>query len=185
MNRHIINTIFSLAVGAGLASAAEDTNVNGTLNWSSFEPIAQKNIFDPTRSGGVRPANRRRAPVVRSFTFHGTVDDVAFFTGEGAPSKGYVKAGDSIDGFKIMQINVNSNYVKLADPDGKILVLNEDQSMRREENGPWTESDQPAPDVTAPAETSSEEPAAASSPEPAGVSDILARLRARHKQEEQ
>jgi hypothetical protein len=181
MNRNILNAVLLLTMGAGLAATAQETNSGAATDWSSFESIAQKNIFDPARSG--RAGNRRiRRAAVRSFTFHGTIDDTAWFTGEGAPREGYVKVGKLINGFKVMQITLHS--VKLADPGGNILVLKEDESMRRTEDGPWAKSDQPEPAGVATSETQAGESTASSSPAPAGVSDIIARLRARHKQEE-
>jgi hypothetical protein len=185
MNRNFISAILLLVLGAGLAARAQETNSGGIPDWSAFESIAQKNIFDPTRSGPVRAGARRREPVIRAFTFCGSDGYVAFFTGEGTPRKGYVKVGDLINGFKVRQITLH--FVKLAEPGGNIVELKEDNSMRREEDGPWTKSDEPGPAVAAAPETPTGDSAESSNPSPpsAGESDILARLRARHKQEEQ
>lgn len=194
MTRRILNSILILTFSAALAGAAEETNAPASLDWSSFESIAQKNIFDPSRSGRSGRSSRPKPAVVRVFTFHGIVDDIAFFTGDGTPGKGYVKVGDTINGFKVMKISGPTHYtdtpqITLTDPSGAIVVLNEDQSMRREEEGPWEKSDQPAPVSTAGAVTDTSSPSdqstAPAAPESAGASDILARLRARKKQQEQ
>jgi len=183
MNRNILIAIVLLSMGAGLAASAQATNAGAALDWNSFQAIAQKNIFDPTRSGRVsRTSIRPRAVAVRTFTFRGTIDDTALFTGEGTPRKGYVKQGDLINGFKVMQITLH--YVKLAEPNGNILVLKTDDTMRREEDGPWSKSDQPAPAGIVTTETKADEATASSSPGPAGESDILRKLRLKREQEE-
>ncbi len=182
MNRNILAAVLLLLPGAGPAAAAQETNAGAASDWSVFESIAQKNIFDPTRSGRAGGRSRPRAAVVRTFTFRGSDGYVAFFTGEGTPGKGYVKIGDLINGFKVRQITLH--FVKLAEPNGNIVELKEDNTMRREEDGPWTKSDQPAPPAIAATETKADESTASSSPASAGGSDVLARLRARHKQEE-
>ena len=189
MNRNILNAVLLLSMGAGLSAVAQETNADGVLDWSSFKSIAQKNIFDPTRSGGrgtIRIA-RPRPAVVRTFTFHGTMDQVACFTGDGVPSSGYVSVGDTINGFKVMKIPVE--YVELptvvlTDPNGSIVVLKEDESMRREEDGPWNKSDQPAPMVIENPETRVDESDSTSSPAPADESEILKRLRLKREQED-
>ncbi len=183
MNRNILIAFLLPALGAGLSAAIPETSAGAATDWSSFQSIAQKNIFDPTRSGTRRTGSVKRAVLVRTFTYRGTVDDVAFFTGEGAPRKGYVKEGDLINGFKVRQISLH--YVKLAEPNGNILSLKTDDTMRREEDGPWTKSDQPAPAPVAGSETKTDgsAPSASAAPAGAGLSDVLERLRKRHKQE--
>ena len=194
MTRRILNAILLMSMGAALAASAQETNSAESLDWKSFESIAQKNIFDPSRSGRSRSGPKPKPAVVRAFTFHGIVDDIAFITGDGAPEKGYVKVGDTINGYKVMKIASPANYsesptITLTDPSGAIVVLNVDQSMRREEDGPWEKSDQPAPvsssSTIASAGPSSDQSTAPAAPEPAGASDILAKLRARKKQQEQ
>jgi hypothetical protein len=182
MNRNILAAVLLLSLGAGPAATAQETNAGAAPDWSSFESIAQKNIFDPTRSGRAGGGNKPRAALVRTFTFRGSDGYAAFFTGEGTPRKGYVKVGDSINGFKVVQITLH--FVKLTEPNGNIVELKEDNTMRREEDGPWTKSDQPAPPAIAATETKADESTASSSPASAGENDVLARLRARHKQEE-
>jgi hypothetical protein len=187
MNRNFLAAILLLSLGAGLAASAQETNAGAALDWSSFESIAQKNIFDPTRSGrGGR--SKLRAAAVRTFTFCGTIEEVAIFKGDGVPAKGGdMKVGDTINGFKVMQIPMRYNespIVKLTDPGGAIVVLQEGESMRREEDGPWTKTDQPPPAAVAAPEAEVDESTASSSPASAGENDVLAKLRARHKQEE-
>jgi hypothetical protein len=183
MNRNIVITILLLSLGAGRAAFAQETNAGAAPARISLQTIMQKNIFDPTRSGGrVRGGSARRAVVVRTFSYHGTMDDVACFTGEGTPSKGWSKEGDLINGFKIMKITLD--FVILADPDGKLVQLAADDSMRRDEDGPWYKSDQPAPLVIASSEAKTDESPESSSPGPADESDILKKLRLKREQED-
>jgi hypothetical protein len=180
MNRGILIFLLLLSSGAGRAAGAQDTNSAAAPARISLQTLMQKNIFDPTRSG--RSRGRSRAAAVRSFAFRGSDGYVAFFTGEGTPARGYVKVGDLINGFKVRQITLH--FVKLAEPNGTIVELTEDNTMRREEDGPWTKSDQPPAAAAASPETQADESTAAASPASAGVSDILAKLRLKREQEE-
>jgi hypothetical protein len=186
MNRNIFIAIVWLALGAGLKASAQQTNAGAALDWSSFQSISQKNIFDPTRGGTRRITAAKRAALVRTFTFRGTIDDAALFTGEGTPQKGYVMAGDLINGYKVMQVTLDD--VKLAEPGGNIVLLKTDDTMRREDDGPWAKSDQAAP-APAPAVGAGiqmdESPASSgpASPPSTAINDVLEKLRQRHKQE--
>jgi hypothetical protein len=188
MNRNILTAILLLSMGAGWKAAAQEARAGAPPDWNSFQSIAQKNIFDPTRSGGVRASGRARpAAVVQTFTFQGTMDQVALFKGYGAPKSGYLGVGGLINGFKVMKIPgqyTDSPTVTLTDPGGTIVVLKMDESMRREEDGPWKKSDASAPASTAATETKTDEATASSSPAPASESDILKRLRLKREQEE-
>jgi hypothetical protein len=187
MKRIIHIAVLLLFMGASQVNFAQETNSDAAPAPArvSLLSLAQKNIFDPTRTGRVRP-NRPgpRPPVVRryAFTFSGVVDDAALFTGEGA-GKGYLKAGKTINGFKVMQVNLDS--VKLIEPNGKIVVLNTDDTMRREGDGPWLKSDEPVSEVMAIQETKPGD--AVASPIPAAAAaenDVLKRLRLKREQED-
>jgi len=188
MKPDVIMMILALALGAGQAALGQETNASAAPARISLQTVMQKNIFDPTRSGGrVRGGPARRAAIVRSFTFRGTIGDgdVALFTGDGA-AKGYLRVGKMINGFKVMKIPVSYTdpVVILTDPSGTIVKLKEGESMRREEDGPWTKSDRSAPAVVASAEPKGEEASATPSAGPAGESDILRKLRLKREQED-
>src|SRR5271154_6903418 len=115
MNRNIFMVVLLLSLGTGRAAFAQETNAGATPAQISLQTLMQKNIFDPTRSGGrVRTGVVRKAVLVRTFTYNGTIDDTAWFRGEGAPGKGWLKEGDLINGFKILKITLES--VTLAEP---------------------------------------------------------------------
>ncbi len=189
-----------LLLGSGGAARAQETNSPPTLDWSYFEPITKKNIFDPSRSrrSSRDGLERVHVPVIRTFTYRGTMDDRAIFTGEGVPSDGCAKVGDLINGFKVMQVTID--FVKLAEPNGDLFVLQTDDSMRREDEGPWGKSDQPPPAPTfvvgGIARNSDSGPGGSPGvsetntvPEPAGLhgaereAEILRRLRMKREQE--
>jgi hypothetical protein len=189
-----------LLLGADEAARAQETNSSPTLDWSYFEPITKKNIFDPSRSrrGSRDVAERIHIPVIRTFTYRGTMDDRAIFTGEGVPLDGCAKVGDLINGFKVMQVTID--FVKLAEPNGDLLVLQTDDSMRREDEAPWAKSDQPPPppSLVAGGIASNSDSAPGGNPgvsdtntvaEPAGLhgadreAEILRRLRMKREQE--
>jgi hypothetical protein len=188
MNRNTAIAILSLAFGTGWTGWAQEPDSTPVLNWSAFEAIAQKNIFDPSRSGRSSSGRSRpREVVILRFTYRGTMDDAAIFTGEGSPSRGYVKTGGMINGFKVMKIT--TDYVELAEPNGNLVKLNTDDSMQREDEGPWARTDQPAPLVITPSASASGDATAigsSSSPSagPANESDILKKLRLKREQEE-
>jgi hypothetical protein len=186
MKQIILIALLLPALGTGRVAVAQETNAGAAPAMVSLQSLVQKNIFDPTRSGRVRYGSRPRSVVIRTFVFRGTFDnDVAIFAGDGA-GKGLLKQGDSINGFKVMKIpeSYDDATVVLTDPSGKIEVLKDGESMRREDDGPWRKSDQPAPVTIATSETKADEPPAASSPGPAGESDILKKLRLKREQED-
>jgi hypothetical protein len=182
MKSHILIAFLSMALGAGVEVRAQESKGGGALNWTAFESITSKNIFDTTRNGTASYAAKPKTVVVRTFTFRGTIDVVALFTGDGAPKDGYVKVGDLVNGFKVMQITLH--YVKLAQPNGDIVVLKEDDSMRREDEGAWSKSDQPPPVVITGPEIRADDSAGTPAPAPKGESDILKRLRLKREQED-
>jgi len=173
---------------SSFADAPVDSNPMVVTPWSDFELITHKNIFDPTRTGSYHVSRGPKPVVVHSFTLCGLEDDyTAVFKGEGTSEKGYFRVGESIDGFMIRQINLNTG-VKLTDPSGNIQELKMDESMRRVENGPWTKSDEPAPEspssAAATSTTESSGSVSSVSATPAGpASDILAILKKRKEEE--
>ncbi|HZM04340.1 MAG TPA: hypothetical protein VFC44_15165, partial [Candidatus Saccharimonadales bacterium] len=65
-----------LLLDIGAVASAEETNSNPALSWTNFQTLAEKNIFDPSRTGRIRFNNlARRPPPVLFFTFGGTIED--------------------------------------------------------------------------------------------------------------
>lgn len=166
MNRNIFIFALSLGLAAGTA-LAEETDLAPSMDWGAFQGLAKKNIFDPNRAGPASYASKPRPKVIRTFTFHGTIDtDAALFTGEGVvDGKGYFRRGETLNGFKVMKIPLNYTdpTVILTDPSGEIVVLKQGESMRREDEGPWSKTDQIQPSM---ADTAAPSPSAATTPFP-------------------
>lgn len=186
MNRILAITILLLSV----AARAQETNsdVPPAAALASLESLASNNIFDPNRSGESNYTIRPRPRIIRTFTFCGTVDDVALFTGEGV-GKGIVKRGETLNGFKVMKVPLSFSdpVVILTDPTGAIVSLKKGESMRREEDGPWTKTDEPPPESPVAAATTSTTTEAPAEPHLTGAArenDILRRLRLKREQEE-
>jgi hypothetical protein len=81
-------------------------------------------------------------------------------------------------------VSYEDPVVVLTDPGGAIVVLKEGESMRREEDGPWAKSDQPAPVSIAGTEPNASDAPPTSSPASGAASDILTKLRLKREQEE-
>jgi hypothetical protein len=174
-----------LLAASSLAAPGQETNGAEKLDFDSFKIISQKNIFNPTRTGGRAP--RRVVPqrLVERVSLVGTSvdpgDEAAFFTGTGVPDRP-LKVGDSVKELKIVQITEDG--VRLTGPTNKTFVLDFEtrRSLRREENGPWqgsADQSDPAPVVR----SNSDEPAKSATPSGSGDNDVMEKLRKRRMEE--
>jgi len=129
---------------AGLA--IDSTNGSGgapsRTDYVSFRIIAERNIFDPNRSGrSGRSYTRepeRRAPVNR-FALLGTMSyekgRFAFFDGSDSAYRKVLKPMDSIAGFRIVE--VAPTCVKLETTNGQVLELCVGMQMKKREEEDW------------------------------------------------
>jgi hypothetical protein len=156
---------------------------------ASFRIIAERNVFNASRSGGsVRLASRRPASV-ESFTLVGTMayakGAFAFFEGSSSEFTKVVKAAGIIAGHKLSDIFAGS--VKL-EADGKSVDLPIGSQMRREDAGVWlvvagVNGGGSASGRSTTTEPSGEAPAAAAPATTAAQSEILKRLMERRAKE--
>jgi hypothetical protein len=109
--------------------------------WAAFRMIAQRNIFDPNRSGPSVPARPREvAPPARVETFAlvGTMvyekGRFAFFDGSSSEYRRAAHKGETIAGFTVEEITPQG--VKLVNGD-KVLNLALREEVRREDEGEW------------------------------------------------
>lgn len=134
--------------GLWTSSAAQNTNgAPGRPDYSNFEIIPKKNIFNPRRSPAYVP--RERTPTVyrktpESFALVGVMSygkgPMAFFDGTRSDYKKVLKPNDSIGGFKVTAIDDSS--VKLASSTNEIEVQ-VGMQLAREEGGDWKLSVRP------------------------------------------
>jgi hypothetical protein len=139
------DVLLALLVSVAPLAAVGDGANSGRPDISAFHIITDRNIFDPTRRDGSHPSRgpTKKAAKLEIFTFCGSALDgakgAAFFDGSGAPGS-WLNVGDTINGYKILEIGITS--VKLVGTNGVPVILNRDMHMRREEGGPWEASAQ-------------------------------------------
>lgn len=130
------------------AVAGSRTNLSNRLDYSSFKLIADRNIFNSTRSGkSARSGGESAKPAkVDSFTLVGTMayekGRFAFFDGSGSEFRKVVKPDGAIAGYKILDIT--PAHVTLG-RDGKEVELRVGTQMRRQDEGEWQQTSQAAP----------------------------------------
>jgi hypothetical protein len=139
-----------LASVAGFDVTAQSTNstastsarlepATGRLDESAFRIVAERNIFNATRSGaGEVRVPSRRPSTVEYFTLVGTMDyekgTFAFFDGSSSQYTKVIQADSVIAGHKLLDVTANS--VKL-EAEGKEIELPVGSQMRREDEGAW------------------------------------------------
>jgi len=188
-----LRTAAGLAVlGAFLANgrpaAAQTTNAPAVANFSSFQIVVDRNIFNPNRYARTsRGHSRSTSPSAPWFSLVGTLSSrqgmLAFFNGNDADYREVLSPDGVIAGYKVAEITLHG--VKLISTN-KPVVMNVGAQMRQEGKGEWqlaesgdlpatTGSEAPAAD-----ETSVTNPASGSAGEP---NDILKKLMQQREQE--
>src|SRR5437764_14260626 len=118
--------LWTLGFGLSTSPAAQNTNSAGRNDYSNFEIISKKNIFNPRRSPSYRPGpvTTRPSPRTESFALVGIMSygkgPMAFFDGSRSEYKKVLKPNDHIGGFKVTAIEGSS--VKLASSTNEIEV---------------------------------------------------------------
>ena len=139
--RHIILLTW---LAACTLAAAEGTNTSSRTDYVSFRLIAERNIFNPNRSGrSSGQASTRREPERRvksdRFALLGTMSyekgRFAFFDGSSSEFKKVLKPSDLIAGFKV--IEVAPTCVKLETTNGQTLELCVGMQMKKREAEDW------------------------------------------------
>lgn len=119
---------------------------SGRPDYSSFQIINDRNIFNGKRSGqritSTRSSTQQRSVRVESFTLVGTLlseekPPVAFFDGSSSDLRKALKAGGTIGGFTVKEILHAGVRVSQGTNLLDILV---GSGMRREDSGPWKSS---------------------------------------------
>jgi hypothetical protein len=121
-------------VPAGAAAAASPAN--------SFEPfavIAERNIFNPNRTGRTRTTPEEKPPRVDEITLVGTMEyekgRIAFFESTDAAFRKTAKEGDAVADFTVQRIAADGVDLTRGEA---VTALRVAQQLRRPEGGEWT-----------------------------------------------
>jgi hypothetical protein len=139
----ILMTVLLGGVVIAAGVSASETNSAARFDFPSFRIIAERNIFDPNRSGrSGRPVQRtdsERRVASETFALLGTMSyekgRFAFFDGSGSQYRKVLQPADTIAGFKITE--VAPTCVKLETTNGQILELCVGMQMKHREEEGW------------------------------------------------
>jgi hypothetical protein len=178
-----ILAITALVMAGDFTARAQQTNRASQADFSSFQVISERNIFNPNRTARRRRGNRTQ-PAADAFALVGTMSyakgTFAFFDGTSSEYRKVVQNAGTIAGYKVTDITPTA--VKLANGD-KQLVMKVGTQMRREEKGSWqmaATSELPVV-TTENADSAPAEPVASDSSSEGG--DVLKRLMKQREQE--
>jgi len=181
-------TFIGLALMAGFAAAAQETNPVAQTGYAAFRIISERNIFDQYRVAGRHETGWRAATTTEwlgdAFSLVGTMSyakgDFAFFKGTNSEYRRVVRPEGAIAGYKVTEITPQS--VKL-ESGGQTVEMKVGTEMRRNDDGGWqlvAASELPAA-ADGRAVASPTEQARSSSDGQA--SDVLEKLRQQREQE--
>ena len=182
------HTILLTWLAACTLAAAEGTNTSSRTDYVSFRVIAERNIFNPNRSGrSSGQASTRREPERRvksdRFALLGTMSyekgRFAFFDGSSSEFKKVLKPSDIIAGFKV--IDVAPTCVKLETTNGQTLELCVGMQMKKREAEDWELAGKADSADSAGTASSTNAPTASASGSEAD--DVLKRLMQRREQD--
>jgi hypothetical protein len=176
----------ALAMMNGLFAAAQQTNAPAGTNYSSFQIIAERNIFDPNRHPRTSRSNRRTTSrSATTFSLVGTMSYkngmLAFFDGTDSDHRKVLTQNGVIAGYKVVEITLHGVKLESA---GKPVEMKVGAQMRQESKGEW----QLAGPGELPASTAENEVTASNeTPPSAGSSsegnDVLKKLMQQREQE--
>jgi hypothetical protein len=125
---------------SGAQSNSTSTNTGSAFDYSAFQMVAEKNIFNPNRTprSGVPLAQPK---TVESFTLVGTMSYekgiFAFFDGTSSDYKKVLKPNETIAGYKLVAISADSAKLML---NTNVLELAVGAQMKRRDDGIWERS---------------------------------------------
>lgn len=164
-------------------SAARDRR----MDYSAFRVIAERNIFNASRSGGratAPPRETRRPARVDTLVLVGVMSyekgTFAFFDGSSGEFRKATRPGGTVGDFKV--VDIRPERVQLENSTNR-FELRVGARLRREDQGPWqlSESIEPLPGPGAGGASAASAPAEGSN---GGAADeVLRRLLQRREQE--
>jgi hypothetical protein len=130
-----------VVVVSGSSSVAQDPRGQRPFDYSLFQIIAERNIFNASRSGRPQAPTSDEAsarPRVDAFTLVGTLrygkGPFAFFNGTSSDYRKVLRPGETIAGYKVTDIT--SGQVTLGTETNQ-LELKIGMELRREAEGAW------------------------------------------------
>ena len=184
--------VFGALLAIGRPAAAQTTNAPAATNatdYSSFQIVVERNIFDPNRYAHT-PRSRRRSisPSAPWFSLVGTLSSrngmLAFFDGNDSDYRKVLSPDGVIAGYKVVEITLRGARLEAA---GKPVVMKVGAQMRQQGKGEWQLADSGELPATTdgkenPAmdETPAASPASGSASEP---NDVLKKLMQQREQE--
>ena len=129
-----------LVLAAGFFANAQSTDDSNTTDFSSFQVIAQRNIFDPNRYPH-ESRNRPRREGTPTFSLAGTMSYrkgmFAFFDGTSPDYQKTLQEGGTIAGYTVSKITFDGAKLQ---SNGKEIALKVGSAMRQQGDG-WELSD--------------------------------------------
>jgi hypothetical protein len=173
---------------AGFFANAQSTNDSSTTDFSSFQPIVDRNIFNPNRYPRSGRVSRRRDNGAPTFSLAGTMSYrkgmFAFFSGTSSDYQKALQEGGTIAGYTVAKITFDGVQLQL---NGKVTDMKVGSAMRQEggsweltQPGEWTPSS--GTDTSSENQNTNETPPV-SLPASGAMSDVLKRLMERRQQE--
>jgi hypothetical protein len=186
MMRWLVLSLFA----AGFFADAQSTNdSSATTDYSSFQVIVQRNIFDPNRYPRQGRQTRRRDRGAPTFSLAGTMSYrkgmFAFFSGTSSEYQKAIQQGGAIAGYTVTNITFDGAQLLSA---GKKIDMKVGSAMRQE-SGEWVLSQPGEWSPVSATDTDSETQSTNGTPavsQPSGggpASDVLKRLMERRQQE--
>jgi len=130
--------------GAGTTNAP--AKLSAPPDYASFRVVNDRNIFNASRSGPSRRAERRRPNRVDSFGLVGIMEyekgRFAFFDGSSSEYRQTLKPNGTIAGHTV--VDIQPDRVRLAYGTNQLAELRVGMQMRREEGGAWVVGDSDA-----------------------------------------
>ena len=134
--------LVALATASGFSVAAQQA---GPVDFSSFQIIGQRNIFDPNRRAHSRPRSSGPAQTASdAFSLVGTMSyekgEFAFFDGTSAEYRKVLKSDGDIADFRVVVIRPDSVTLSTGTNE---TVLPVGARMRRDDDGRWAAVTEP------------------------------------------
>ena len=121
------------------AAPRNDSSVAPVAPYENFRVIAERNIFNPNRTGRRETTVAETPPRLDIITLVGTMDSDkglrAFFDGSTSAYRKALFVGGSVDNFKVTKVAPNTVDLER---EGKTLSVRVGQQLRRPEGSDWS-----------------------------------------------